>query len=137
MPPSLIGGCQCGAVRYEITAEPIRLAACHCSECQKQSGSAFGISMKIPAASLKVTGALKSFTRTADSGHPNTAMFCPECGNRIYNVPGYAEDVVNVKPGTLDDTAWLSPDMIVWHERAQGWVPLPDGMPVFDRQPPG
>ncbi|MBW4535755.1 MAG: GFA family protein [Pleurocapsa minor HA4230-MV1] len=42
------GGCQCGQIRYEIQAEPLTLYACHCKECQKQSSSAFGMSMPVP-----------------------------------------------------------------------------------------
>jgi Glutathione-dependent formaldehyde-activating enzyme len=61
-----------GALR--IAAEPIRVVACHCTECQRQSGSAFGISMPVKKDSLTVTGAgrgfsqARHFTRTADSG---------------------------------------------------------------------
>ncbi len=128
------GGFQCGAVRYEITAEPLRLAACHCTECQKQSGSAFGMGLWVAKDSLVVTGELKSFIRTADSGKPNTGLFCPQCGNRIYNIPGYADDVFAVKPGTLDDTSWLSPDKMIWTKSKQPWVPLPEGVPTHETQ---
>jgi hypothetical protein len=68
MPAPYTGGCQCGRVRYELTAEPIRIVACHCTECQRQSGSAFGMSMLVSADSLTVTGETKRFTRIADSG---------------------------------------------------------------------
>jgi len=126
MPHPYTGGCQCGAVRYTLNAEPERIVACHCTECQRQSGSAFGLSMLIKRADLDVTGPLKTFTRTADSGNPNIGAFCPDCGNRIYNVPGYMEGHVVLKPGTLDDTSWVRPQAFIWMKSAQGWVPLPD-----------
>ena len=89
MPKPYTGGCQCGQVRYELSGEPIRLIACHCTECQRQSGSAFGMSMLIKKEDLKLTGITKSFIRVADSGHKNTGVFCPNCGVRIHNTPHY------------------------------------------------
>ena len=72
MPAPYTGGCQCGSVRYVLTTEPIRLAACHCKECQRQSGSAFGMSMLVNKDSLTVTSLTKQFTRIAESGNEVT-----------------------------------------------------------------
>ena len=87
MPAPYTGGCQCGQVRYELTGEPIRLIACHCTECQRQSGSAFGMSMLVRQDDLKISGVTKSFVRVVDSGNENIAVFCPDCGVRIHNTP--------------------------------------------------
>ena len=122
------GGCQCGSLRYVLTAEPVRVVACHCKECQRQSGSAFGLSMLVTRDILTVTGPTKRFTRIADSGNPNTGVFCPECGVRIYHIPAYAQDMFVLKPGTLDDTSWVRPTHFVWMKSAQGWVPVPEGV---------
>src|SRR5882757_2277952 len=100
MPAPYTGGCQCGAVRYVLTAEPIRVAACHCKECQRQSGSAFGMAMPVKKDSLT-----KQVTRVADSGNEVTGVFCPECGVRIFHVLESAPDLLSLKPGTLDDTS--------------------------------
>ncbi len=135
MPAPYGGGCQCGSVRYVLTDEPLRLIACHCKECQRQSGSAFGMSMLVKKDKLAVSGATKQFTRIADSGNPNTGVFCPECGVRIFNIPGYAKDLVVLKPGTLDDTTWLRPGWFMWMKSAQGWVPLPEGVNALEEQP--
>ena len=77
MPAPYTGGCQCGSVRYVLTTEPIRLLACHCKECQRQSGSAFGMSMPVKKDSLTVTGLTKHVTRIADSGNEVMGVFCP------------------------------------------------------------
>ena len=113
MPAPYTGGCQCGSVRYVLATEPIRLVACHCKECQRQSGSAFGMSMPVKKDGLIVTGPTKQFTRIADSGAEVTGVFCPDCGTRIYHVPQPAQDVVSLKPGTLDDTSWLRPGTFI------------------------
>ena len=135
MPAPYTGGCQCGSVRYELMAEPVRLVACHCKECQRQSGSAFGMSMMVKKDSFHVTGATKQFTRIADSGAENTGVFCPECGVRIFHIPRYVEGMLVLKPGTLDDTSWLRPAYFVWMKSAQGWVPVPDGVKTLETQP--
>ena len=63
------GGCQCDQIRYAVSGEPIVLYRCHCTECQRQSGSAFGMSMWIKEGEFKITsGPLEKTTRTADSG---------------------------------------------------------------------
>jgi hypothetical protein len=136
MPAPYTGGCQCGALRYVLDAEPQWVVACHCTECQRQSGSAFGMSMLVKEASLTVTGPTRRFTRMTDSGYENTGVFCPECGVRIYHMPGYAKDVLVLKPGTLDDTSWLRPSHFVWMKSAQRWVTVPDGVKTMETQPP-
>lgn len=135
MPAPYSGGCQCGQVRYDLIDEPLRLIACHCSECQNQSGSAFGMSMIVKTHDLKITGVTKSYTRTADSGNKNTSVFCPDCGVRIHNTPHNINGILTLKPGTLDDTSWLSPTAMVWTKSGQGWFPVPDGVKDIKGQP--
>jgi hypothetical protein len=130
------GGCQCGGIRYGLTTEPLTLAICHCKECQRQSGSAFGMSLMMPAAGFELlSGRLKSFERATASGRTLVCSFCPDCGTRIHHTPQYAEGVINVKAGTLDDTSWLEPKVSVWMKSKQPWLPLPDGMMTFESQP--
>jgi hypothetical protein len=110
------------------------VGACHCKECQRQSGSAFGMFMPVKKDSLTVTGLTKQVTRIADSGNEVTGTFCPECGVRIYHAPKSAPDILSLKPGTLDDTSWLRPDLFIWMKRAQAWLPVPDGVKALERQ---
>lgn len=128
---ALTGGCQCGTVRYRIQGQVRRLNVCHCLDCQKQSGSAFGMSLVIEPGGFSLeTGRLREFVTTAASGREKVCAFCPECGVRIYNRTG---QLMSVKAGTLDDTSWLRPDAHYWTNRRQAWVPLPDDVPTFDK----
>ena len=126
------GGCQCGSVRYVVTMEPIRVLACHCKECQRQSGSAFAMSMVLKKDSLTISGRTKQFTRIADSGSEVTGVFCPECGVRIYHALPSVPDILALKPGTLDETGWLRPSSFIWMRSAQGWVPVPEGVEAIE-----
>ncbi len=132
----LTGGCQCGEVRYRIDAEPLTVLACHCTECQKQSASAFGMTMPVPRAGFTFSkGQPAHWERKADSGNTLGAAFCATCGTRLFHEPAN-KAVLNVKPGTLDDTSWLSPVGHIWTDRAQPWVR--DGLKgvLYARQPP-
>src|SRR3712207_6751719 len=82
------GACQCRSVRYEIRAEPLTLYACHCTECQKQSGSAFALSMVIPREGVVVTsGSPKFWRRQHESGRVAQCFFCADCGTRLWHSP--------------------------------------------------
>jgi hypothetical protein len=125
----LEGGCQCGGIRYLIETHPLFLAICHCTECRRQSGSAFGMSLAVePAAFVLLAGALKTFQVRCDSGRIKTCAFCPDCGTRIYH---QTENGMSLKAGTLDDTSWLVPDAQYWTKRRQRWLPIPDSIAPF------
>ncbi|MEP4377700.1 MAG: GFA family protein [Alphaproteobacteria bacterium] len=129
------GGCQCGHIRYVLTESPKQLIACHCTDCQRQSGSAFGLSLQVPTAGFQLTaGALKTISLKAPSGRKKLCAFCPECGSRIYNQPE-KPGVIALKPGTLDNTQDLQPERHLWVSSKQRWVDIPDGAEVNDTQP--
>ena len=132
----MTGGCQCGEIRYEIRAQPLTLYACHCTECQKQSSSAFGMSLSVPLQAFAVTrGTPQQWQRPADSGRTVDCYFCGTCGVRLYHAGSGGSDWLNVKPGTLDDIGWLRPVGHLWTRSAQGWVRFDDGTLVYAEQP--
>ena len=123
------GGCQCGDVRYELSGAPLGLSACHCKACQKQSGSAFGMSLHVAEGAFRlVSGTLKTFEVLCDSGRVKTCAFCPECGTRIFH---RTDRGMSVKAGTLDDASGLVPDGHYWTASKQPWVAIPDSVPQF------
>jgi hypothetical protein len=129
MQQGLQGGCQCGGVRYRLECEPRRLAACHCLDCQRQSGSAFGLSLDVPPDGFRLlSGELQTFEVMCDSGRPKECAFCRRCGTRIYH---RGESGMSVKAGTLDDTSKLRPEAHYWTKRKQPWVQIPEGVPCF------
>jgi hypothetical protein len=81
----LCGGCPCEAVRFKVMAMPLLVYACHCTECQRWSGSAFSMSMPIKADTFAITsGELKHWRRIGASGLESVHWFCGECGGRIF-----------------------------------------------------
>jgi len=133
----LRGGCQCGAVRYEITKPPLSVYACHCTECQRQSGSAFALSMPVARDSLSVVkGAPKAWRRVQESGRVIACMFCADCGTRLYHNPEANPAVTIVKPGTLDDAKTLHAVGHIWTKSAQPWVQIPADSVTYEVQQP-
>ncbi|AVH69024.1 GFA family protein [Nostoc sp. 'Lobaria pulmonaria (5183) cyanobiont'] len=130
------GGCQCGHIRYEIHAQPLTLYLCHCKECQKQSSSAFGMSLTVLRdAVVIVQGKPKAWTRKNDSGREVNNLFCGDCGTRLFHERTYKANTINVKAGTLDDTSWLRPVGNIWTRSAQSWVIISDKLLNYDGQP--
>jgi len=130
------GGCQCGAVRYEITAAPLPPIVCHCTQCQKQTASAFGMTLPVARRDLRLlSGELKAWRRLADSGRELACYFCPDCGTRLYHSSSMGPEFWQLKPGTLDDVSWLEPVAQVWTKSAQPWLELRGDLPSFPGQP--
>lgn len=120
------GGCQCGFVRYRVQNCPNTVSICHCRDCQRQSGSAFGMSLALPEGAFELlAGELASFEVTADSGRAKTCAFCPKCGTRILHS---SETWTSLKAGTLDDPSHLIPDGHWWTSSKQDWVEIPRGV---------
>ncbi|KEY68888.1 hypothetical protein S7711_03821 [Stachybotrys chartarum IBT 7711] len=100
---SLTGSCMCGEVAYESTSKPVVTALCHCTDCQKWTGSAFSSNAVVPQDSFKVTkGTPKHFDITGASGKNNRHFFCSTCGSSLYTVLEVMEGTVCIKGGGLD-----------------------------------
>lgn len=105
-------------------------------DCQRQSGSAFGMTLLIDEADFRlIEGDLKTYASTSEAGRAKLGAFCPDCGTRIYHKPAWRKGTVSVKPGTLDDTRALKPDMHLWTSSKQPWVTIPDGVEAHEKQP--
>lgn len=127
------GRCTCDKVRYEITGEPLFTHACHCTLCQRRSGSAFGLSMMVLSDQFSITqGGLVSVEVAADSGNKKFNYFCGGCGTVIYGDSPAQPGIINVRPGTLDDTSWFTVGAHIWIKSKQPWVGLPGDIPCFE-----
>ena len=132
------GGCQCGALRYEITQAPIMVYTCHCTDCQRMTSSAFSLGCVLPDGAFRlVQGQPKGVQRITGSGRVSTRWVCPECGVWVCTAPRPGSTVRNVRGGTLDDTSWLRPTAHIWTRSKQPWLALPEGDGNFETQPQG
>ena len=137
--PGREGGCQCGAIRYRLLRAPLALYACHCRDCQKQSASAFGMSMWVARDAIEFRGAEpRIYLTRGGSGREKHCAFCGNCGTRLYHASGAARAPLSVKAGSLDDTSGLAPTCHLWTRRAQPWMaPLLENALCFEAEPDG
>lgn len=116
------GGCRCGQVRFRITASPLITMACHCTGCQRMTGSAYSLSVAIPAEGFAVTqgepviGGLHGATRH---------YFCPHCMSWLFTRPEGLDWFVNVRQTMLDDHADLEPFVETWTSEKLPWAVTP------------
>ena len=118
------GGCHCGAITYEAEIDPEKVLICHCTDCQTLSGSAFRtVALTAPEDFKLLTGTLKTYVKTAQSGTKRAQTFCPDCGTPIYSGPtGTAPGPLGIRLGTTRQRADLMPRAQTWVGSALGWV---------------
>lgn len=105
------GGCACGTVRYEVRGEPKLTGLCHCTDCRKETGSAFLYYADWPREAFSVNGEYRTY---ADRS------FCPECGTRLFHL---SEDEVEICLGSLDDAPTeIAPAQEGWIKRREPWL---------------
>lgn len=136
MPEPLTGGCQCGAVRYVLSAAPLETYVCHCRECQKQSASAFGISVIARRTAFAVTqGEIRRWSRPAESGRTLHCHFCARCGSRVWH-ESEGRDTVSIKGGTFDARVDLTNAFHIWTSRRLAGVVIPPAAKQYPEEPP-
>src|SRR5262245_12201022 len=137
MPPPYAGRCVCGAVRYRLIAEPLTVYACHCTDCQALSGSAFRLSMPVRRDTLEVVAGIPEELEYSPLGaSTKRGRRCGTCSTWLWGEPVRLPQVVVLRPSTLDDRSWFDPVAHIWVRSAQPWVRIPEGTLVFEGQPP-
>jgi hypothetical protein len=131
------GGCQCGAVRFQLNAGPLGVYSCYCKDCQRASGSTHTISVIMKREDVSFTcEAVQSYDKVADSGRVVRMNGCPKCGYRVWNEPLAAPHLLVMKAGNLDDISWARPVGSIWTASKAPWVEIDLSQPHFPGQPP-
>lgn len=132
------GSCQCEAVRYAIKGDGVNLFVCHCTQCQKQSSSAFGMALWVSDYEvLNLTGQLTIWSRETANEQTISGEFCSACGSRVFHRHSANDSMISIKPGTLDDSRDLAPVAHIWTSEAQGWIEIPSHCLRYEKNPPG
>ena len=116
------GSCHCGLIRFSANADQSKVRVCHCTDCQKLTGSAFRVVVPAPIESLVLHGEPKRYVKVADSGAKRTQAFCPECGSPVFSVSLENPTQVSLRVGLLDERSQLMPYLQIWKRSALPWV---------------
>ena len=122
------GGCVCGAVRFRALGEPLRAHACHCTFCQRRTGSAFAEVAYVLDSSIEVTGGpMTRYTHRSDaSGRWLRMEFCPTCGTCVTIALERRPGELGIHIGTLDDPDSIKLRRHIWTTSKQGSTLIPD-----------
>ena len=137
IPVPFLGGCACGAIRYECVAAPLRMVNCHCRDCQRASGSGYSATIIMSAASVRMlSGKCKEHQTLVENGNFAKRAFCGDCGTPLFAASSARPEFLGVKAASLDDAGWFAPEADVWIDSAQPWDHMDPDIPKFSRNRP-
>ncbi len=126
------GQCTCGAVSYRLTQSPLFTHCCHCTWCQRETGSAFALNAMIETEFLQVQGQVEEVITPSNSGKGQIIARCPSCKVALYShYAGAARLMAFVRVGTLKDPATCPPDIHIFTSTKQPWVDLAPTLPIL------
>ena len=133
MAEAIEGGCTCRQVRYRMTSKPMFVNCCHCTWCQRETGSAFAINAMIEADRVELlSGAPEVVNTPSASGKGQIVSRCPTCRVALWsNYSGAGETIHFVRVGTLDTAGACPPNAHIFTSTKQPWVVLPSSIPAF------
>jgi hypothetical protein len=130
------GGCLCGSVRYKATQKPLQMRACWCRLCQFIASGSATINLAFRTEAVTITGELKDFPSTAESGSKMHRRFCPTCGTHLFSEAEERPHLIIIRAGTLDDPGLVELDTVIWTAEAPRWAYIDPNIPHFKGQPP-
>jgi hypothetical protein len=130
------GACLCSAVRYRVNEAPLNCYVCHCTDCQRRTGSAFAISLFVRRKAVEVVqGTTTAYAAQLADGRSKQGQCCALCATRLWGEPAKAPHIAVIQPGTLDNPTQFQPFAHVWTRSAQPWFVMPLDVLVYERQP--
>jgi hypothetical protein len=127
----------CGAVRFEVSKPLVGALYCHCTRCQRRTGTAFSVSALTAPDSFHLTAG-ESLVRSWDPGDGGwIKSFCSRCGSQLFTVNAENPQLVSVRMGALDKDPGIRPGAHQFTAYAASWDPIPDdGLPRFPERIP-
>lgn len=124
--------CRCEQLRLIAEGEPARISICHCLDCQRRTGSAFGVQARFTAEEVKIEGNCAEYERASDAGEGRTFCFCPECGATVFFRVAGMNELIGVPVGAFADPTFPAPTVSVWGRRRHPWLELPADVEQHD-----
>lgn len=132
-----VATCMCGQLRVTASGDPDVVVACSCFECQRRTGSPFGVGAYYARASvLSIEGKHSEYGRATGAGRSLTNKFCPDCGTSVLWELDMRPDHIGIAVGCFADPSFPAPVRTVWAENCHHWVKFPDELPVFEQAAP-
>lgn len=133
------GGCACGAIRYECTAEPMVMLQCHCRDCQRVTGGACVYVVVVPTQAFKLTRGTPRYHFTeSEAIGIHRRGFCADCGSPVTGAENRdgTRGIVGITAASLDDPSEFRSQLHAWVSDAQPWDQMDPALPKFEKYPP-
>ena len=114
--------CQCGGLTATCAGEPDYVSLCSCRDCQRRTGSAFGLVALYPRDRVTTAGTAKAYVRVAESGNTTTMNFCPTCGSTVFWDRAGKPEVICIAVGAFADPTMPTPIRTVYDEHRHPWI---------------
>jgi hypothetical protein len=134
---TIAGQCLCGAVTYEVNAEPILARTCWCHVCQAVGAGSATVNVFFPTDAVRIVGQLADYERVADSGTRMHRRFCPKCGVHMFVHAESRAHITGIRAGTLNDPEIARPQMTIWTSSAPSWACIAEDIPRCEAHPQG
>ena len=132
---SVAGRCRCGRARFVLREEPISFYLCHCTDCQAESGSAYGQTMHVRQGAIDAaSGPIREHTMEWEDGGSSVIRYCANCLTQLFSGRANVPQVVGLNAGSLEATAGLQPYGNMWTRSARPWATFAAG-PQYEQQP--
>lgn len=119
--------CSCENLQIELSGDPHLVLACNCLNCQKRTGSVFGVSAYFKHEQVEAKrGSYSLFTDISDDGHKITRAFCPSCGSTVFWEAEFLPQSIGVSVGCFADPNFPQPKYAVWKQSKHEWVEFPE-----------
>ena len=133
----LTGGCLCGAVRFEVTEPLVSAGYCHCTRCQRRTGTAASAQARIVPGSLRILSG-NELIRAYEPPDGFAKHFCSACGSALWSRSREDPEIVSVRLGAFDGDPGIRPSARSFVAYAAPWEPIPDdGLPRYPESRPG
>ena len=130
-----IGGCHCGSLRYKIIGEPMTCYTCHCTDCQKATGSAFTISVILEEKNLTITNGVAKTDSYQLNDNQLHRYSCENCGHTVWLTSPEHPGFLALRGGTMDDKKSIKPIAHIWFRSALPWVQVSPEQKNYEQQP--
>ena len=132
----LTGGCLCGSVRFEVSAPLESAGYCHCTRCQRRTGTAASAQARVARGSFRITAG-EELVRSFDPADGFSKHFCSACGSSLWSRSPHDPEVISVRLGVFDSDPGIRPAYRQFVAYAAPWEPLPDdGLPRYPERRP-
>jgi hypothetical protein len=124
--------CRCEQLRVIAEGEPVRISICHCLDCQRRTGSVFGVQARFSAEQVQIEGSYAEYDRASHAGEGRTFCFCPQCGATVFFRVAKDTELIGVPVGAFADPSFPAPTVSVWQKRRHSWFEVPAAIEQYE-----